>query len=217
MNADGVVDNSDWFNKKPALFERHPLINLPYLIDGETIVTQSNSCLSYVGRKYNMYGSTFEENILCDTLLCEVFDLRNKVVGFAYSSKGSNKDDAVTFLESTNFNLNKLNVFKSKSLSDSYLVGNSATAPDFHLYEMIDQLKIIARVHDISDIIETSYPALSKFYSSFAALPQNQKYLSSSLAKLPMNNVMASLGSNPDGSKYSGGTECDWYGASGIY
>jgi len=42
----------EWFAKdKPALVARNSYINLPYVIDGDTVVTQSNSVLLYLGRK----------------------------------------------------------------------------------------------------------------------------------------------------------------------
>ena len=36
---------------KPELAKKNPLINLPYVVDGETVVTQSNSVLIYLGKK----------------------------------------------------------------------------------------------------------------------------------------------------------------------
>jgi glutathione S-transferase len=46
---------SPWFaQRKPQLKQLNPLINLPFVIDGEVVVTQSNACLAYLGRKFNM-------------------------------------------------------------------------------------------------------------------------------------------------------------------
>jgi hypothetical protein len=36
---------------KPELAKKNPCINLPYLIDGDRVVTQSNSILLHLGRK----------------------------------------------------------------------------------------------------------------------------------------------------------------------
>ena len=38
------------------LKQLNPLINLPYLIDGDVIVSQSNACFTYLGRKFDMLG-----------------------------------------------------------------------------------------------------------------------------------------------------------------
>ena len=37
--------------EKPVLKQKNSLINLPYLIDGDLVVTQSNSVLLYLGKK----------------------------------------------------------------------------------------------------------------------------------------------------------------------
>merc|ERR1711865_47225 len=41
-----------WFGaKKPELAARNSLINLPFIVDGEQVITQSNSCMLYLGQK----------------------------------------------------------------------------------------------------------------------------------------------------------------------
>ena len=37
-----------WFGPKEALKEKNALMNLPYIIDGDTVVTQTLACLKYV-------------------------------------------------------------------------------------------------------------------------------------------------------------------------
>ena len=46
---------------KPVLSKKNPLMNLPYVIDGETVITQSNACLLYLGRKFNLNGKNEDE------------------------------------------------------------------------------------------------------------------------------------------------------------
>ena len=81
---------------------------------------------------------------------------------------------------------------------------------------MIDQFKIMAKVHGSDDII-LSYIALEKFHADFSNLPENQKYLKSKLYTYPMNNKSASLGSAPNGGKFDAETGCDWNTFDGIY
>jgi hypothetical protein len=79
QHEDGSWGNSTWFSqRKPELKQLNPLINLPFVIDGDVVhpppppagnfissplhlipalqqvVTQSNACLAYLGRKFNM-------------------------------------------------------------------------------------------------------------------------------------------------------------------
>lgn len=75
VSEDGSFEGTcgqKWFSVKNTLKEVHPLINLPYVIDGTMIITQSNACLQYVGRKLSMMGKNEEEQSYCEQLLCEV-------------------------------------------------------------------------------------------------------------------------------------------------
>ena len=81
-------DRDVWFNAKPPLKAGNPLMNLPYIIDGDVVVAQTNACFSYLGRKLGLWGSTEAEVVDCEQLLCELMDLRNQMVGFAYSPAG---------------------------------------------------------------------------------------------------------------------------------
>ena len=56
---------------------KNALANLPYVIDGETVVTQSNACLLYLGRKLGLMGGTKAETAKAEQTLMQVFDLRN--------------------------------------------------------------------------------------------------------------------------------------------
>ena len=51
-------DASNWFAYKPHLKEMNPLINLPYIVDGDIVISQTNACFTYLGRKFNMLGTT---------------------------------------------------------------------------------------------------------------------------------------------------------------
>lgn len=64
----GGWDTSEWFSVKPALVEKNPFMNLPYVIDEEAdlILTQSNPCLLYLARKYNLAGKTPLETVYVD-------------------------------------------------------------------------------------------------------------------------------------------------------
>ena len=53
-----------WFGgDKPALQKKNALMNLPYVVDGETVVTQSNSVLLYLGKNI-MRGAAASPRIL---------------------------------------------------------------------------------------------------------------------------------------------------------
>ena len=80
----GGWDTSDWFDKKPALKEKNALMNLPYVIDGEHTIAQTNACFAHLGRVLGLYGSNYAETLKVEQCLCQVMDLRNDAVGAFY-------------------------------------------------------------------------------------------------------------------------------------
>lgn len=219
---DGGWDISSWMqDAKPALKEKNPLMNLPYICDSEGgeefYVAQTNACFMYLARKLGMAGSTPAELSACEQLLCEIMDVRNKVVGTAYDGPANNCAEAASKLFGiVDGMLEKLSLWLQKKGGRAFLVGNSATAPDFHLFEMLDQLNLIAAQFSLDSPVN-KYSALATFYTEFKALPENQKYLSSPLAALPMNNKMASFGAVEDGGAWSPEKDKKYSHLNGVY
>ena len=91
----GGFDMSAWKDAKPALRAKNPLMNLPYILDGDVVVTQTNACFSYLGKKIGLFGSNELEASQCEQLLCEIYDLRGAMVGFAYGPSSSDEDAKV--------------------------------------------------------------------------------------------------------------------------
>ena len=68
----GGWDVSDWFDKKPELLEKNQLMNLPYVIDGDQIIAQTNACFAHLGRVLGLYGSNYAETVKVEQCLCQV-------------------------------------------------------------------------------------------------------------------------------------------------
>ena len=87
------------------------------------------------------------------------------------------------------------------ALNDTpFLVGNSPTAPDFHMFEMLDQHEILAKFLKTKSFLATEnekgkllYSNLRKFYGDFKLLPQLQDYFAGDAYQLPINNIVISL------------------------
>lgn len=222
QKPDGGFDGSSWFDEKPALKAQNPLMNLPYIKVGDMVISQTNACFVYLGRILNMLGSNEKETSECEQLLCEIFDIRNAMVGFAYNSAVCNKDGATAVIDKVankNGSFSKLELWLSTKItsgsSGTFLVGNSATAPDFHLYEMLDQYTKLAEYYQLNPFL-VSFPLLAQFKLSFEALPQNQKYLQSKLALLPFNNKSAGFGATVTGDTWKVGMTYD-FAQTGLY
>lgn len=216
---------SDWHSKdKAVLKEKNPLINLPYVIDGDVVITQTNACMSYLGRKLNLWGTNDVEVSACEQLLCELYDLRGSMTGVAYGADGKNMEKVAAMIkrQSQHGNLYKLDLHLSRnplfSETSPFLVGGHCTAPDFHLFEMLDQYNLMATiVLDNKDFLETM-PRLKTFYHAWLKHEKMQKYLESDLHKLPLNSAGAKFGSCLDRTKtFDPATDSLHADASGIY
>lgn len=215
---EGGFSASPWMELKPALKEVNPLMNLPYMKDGDILITQSNACLVYLGKKFDMLGGNFKEEMDCHQLLCEVMDLRNQAVRFFY---GGDVTTVVQWLEtmmSSNSNFAKLEAWKALNNPSvlTAFIGVSPTVVDFHIWEMCDQFRICAKLFSAPDPL-LQFPLLQQFHHHFREIPRNQRYFQSKLAELPLNNLSAVIGSTPSGVQYVHGQKNDWKGSSGTY
>jgi Glutathione S-transferase, C-terminal domain len=176
--------------------------------------------LIYLGTKLGLLGKNQLETIKCHELLCEIMDLRNKMTGgFCYSQHEDIAAAAAKLLRDTAGIFEKLSLVLAANVAGggSFFVGDSATAPDFHAWEMFEQYSTMASFFGLPPALE-SFPNLAAFHSSFKALPQNAKYFSSPLyTKLPFNNKIASFGATVDGSAWTRGMEYDFGSLSGTY
>jgi glutathione S-transferase len=224
-DVDGAWEFSAWRSVKPELKAANPLINLPWVHcpGSDRKVTQSNACFAHIGRKTGLWGRDDEEIICCEEFLCEVMDIRNMVIPFSYSAVDKCKDTVAKFLgglldKNSAFAKMEL-VMSGKSKTDMFLVGGHATAPDFHLFEMIYQVKEIMRVFRVeTDPFQAACPCLCDFYAWFSALPENKRYLESKLhTDLPINNKMAGFGASPNGLPWTRGQSYDYNKLTGIF
>ena len=181
-----------WFEgRKPELLKKNPLVSLPFVVDGETVITQSNQCLLYVARKYGLAG-TPETVDAVEQILLEVFDLRNATVSVAYCQEPREKFLEIMsahFSGTVKTSLDKLEscfVFYGKTFACT----DTPSVCDFHLWEMLDQHEMMKDVVGVESPLSTR-PKLAAFYKAFRELPQLQKYFASEAYKLPVNNIYA--------------------------
>lgn len=213
-------DMERWFvQDKPKLKTENPLINLPYVrVNKGMVVTQTNACFAHVGRALKMFGSNKKEAVQCEQLLCEVMDIRNKIVDLSYGGGGNDKESASKVVANAKSSFGKIATWLAAKPKGTctFLVGRKASAPDFHLYEMMDQFTALAAFHGI-DTPFSAESVLLEWFVAFRALEQNQRYLTSVLAKLPVNNKMAQWGATRGGEEWTAETTYDWANDEGIF
>ena len=227
-----TYDGSEWHDSdKIDLKKRNSLINLPYMelvnsSGDELLISQSNACLSFLGRKFNMFGKNEVEESKCEQLLLETNDLRSVITSFAYTHY-KNKDleneaaKEVFTKAFQNNNAGKIQKFENwmKENQDDknyFLINNETTIPDFNLFDILDfyveflQYYNFATDKNKTNIFnELGYPNISKFYNNFIQLPKMQKYLNSIFYTLPYTNKSARFGSGIKGDTWNHTSQVD--------
>lgn len=225
-NAEGTdFDHSAWFSVKPGFKARNALINLPYVQIGDRLITQTNACFLALGRHLGMLGDNEDELIQCEQLLCEAMDLRNRVVAVVYPADQDLAHFLHNAVNNANGQLAKLELWLQRKYEGEspaeealFFVGMRASAPDFHIWELLDQLLRMASFAGVDNLLAT-LPVLQTFHARFATLPANARYLQSGLFRLPCNNNNAkTFGATPSGAVWKmKETEHSWRGLSGLY
>lgn len=207
--------SSEYFTEKPTLRERYhqPLMNLPYIVDRKerAVVCQTNACFSYLAREIGMWGESSLDISKCEELLCEIYDIRNIMTGFAYGTPVAERETAGRdAVKKAKGSFKKIETILSSSSDPHYLVGGKATAPDFHLFEMLDQYEDLCKDVSAGDLYER-FPCLKAFKINFESLSENQLYLKSQMhTQTPINNCMAVFGSAPGRPLYKRGQAAPW-------
>ncbi|KAH8044539.1 glutathione transferase [Aureococcus anophagefferens] len=84
-NTYGADMKETWFGAdKPQLLENNSCMNLPYIVDGPIVVTQSNSCAVYLGKKLGIDSGELGAFAHNHTVLDQTMDLRNDLMKVVY-------------------------------------------------------------------------------------------------------------------------------------
>nr|AEI27296.1 mu-class gst glutathione S-transferase [Cipangopaludina cathayensis] len=178
--GDGPEFSRDaWLKVKPTLGLDFP--NLPYYIDGDIKITQSNAILRYIARKHNLLGQTEQEQVNVDMMVENAMDFRNGVVRLCYNPDYEKLlKDYIPQCKET------LKGFEKWLKNKSWFAGDNLTLADFPMYELLDQHRIM-----VPGILD-DYPKLKAFMDAFEALPSIKTYMASDkFMKRPLNKVAA--------------------------
>eukprot|EP00854_Cymbomonas_tetramitiformis_P025853 gene25853-31637_t len=178
-----------WFGgAKPPLAEKNSCINLPYIIDGDDIITQSNTCCLYLGKKLGIDDEAlFFTN---HTVLDQTMDLRNDLMKIVYPfGSVKNKEEFPAAAKdhlagSATVNLTKLEGF----CKGPYMCGSAPQSGDFALFEMLDQHQSICKSIGEPDILD-QHPKLKALHAAMKGDAALSKYFASDCySKWAQNN-----------------------------
>ena len=179
---DGTIDKSQWFDEKHKLGLDFP--NLPYLIDGDLKITQTNAILQYCAEKAGMDGRTAEERAKVAMLFGLSGDVRSRYTRAAYSPEfHSMKADLLTFLHKKLGELNRY--LETVESQFAFLVSAEVTYVDLLWYDLLDQFL------RLSPTILADFPSLEIFYKRVHVLPQVESYRTSDRYIQKFNNTAA--------------------------
>ena len=170
---------SGYYTEKATKFipEYTPFMNLPSLADEDEkeVITQLNACLYYAGKICGMMGQSPVEETKCVQYLCEIYDLRCTMTDYVYAGTGT----AESVIKSGQGHFSKFENLLKKKEKKCFTVGDSMSAPDFHLFEMIDQYDGFQKSIDPTADILADYPNVRTFFVEFSKL----EYVQSSLTR----------------------------------
>ncbi|MCL4142903.1 UNVERIFIED_CONTAM: hypothetical protein GTU68_013316, partial [Idotea baltica] len=177
------TNQTDYLKDKFSLGFDFP--NLPYYIDGNIKITQSNAILRYIAAKTNTAGKTQEERVKVSMLECEAYDMRKAFAILCYDPKFEEKKGA--YLSETLPNkLKQLSTFLG---NQKWFVGEDVTYADFFLYEVLDcHLVLCPTCLD-------NFPKLKNFQTRIESLKPIKEYMESGrFIKYPLNGRGAKFG-----------------------
>ncbi|XP_074044458.1 glutathione S-transferase Mu 7-like isoform X2 [Macrotis lagotis] len=142
--------------------------NLPYLIDGNIKITQSNAILRYIGRKHKMCGDTEEERVRVDILESQAMDFRMQLVRVCHNPNFENM--RLIYLQQLPKSLHLFSCFLG---TRKWFAGKKMTFVDFSMYDILDlNLKFLPTCLDL-------FPNLQEFLTRFEGLKKISAYMNS--------------------------------------
>jgi len=206
--AYGADMKETWFGAdKPELVKKNSCMNLPYILDGDMVVTQSNTCAFYLGKRLAIDSDDLKASVHNHTVLDQAMDLRNDLMKIVYPF-GAVKDKAA-FPEAAKAHMAGTatnNFTKLEGFCEGLFMGGATPqSGDFMLFEMLDQHQSICAAIGEPCILD-SFPKLKAMHAAMKALPELAKYFSSDpyLKYAQNNGLYAHFTGQPEDFVYDG-------------
>lgn len=180
----------EWLAVKPTLGLSFP--NLPYLIDGELKMNQSQAILRYLAGKYHLRATNLADQALEDMLEGQIVDLRDRFVRSAYHKSYPTEADLQAELAALRTDLaHYLTELESYIGDRPWLTGTRLSFVDFIAYEYLDWYRDFVQPDCFAN-----YPKMAEYMKRFEELPQLREHLASvEYRKAPiLNPTRAKIG-----------------------
>ncbi|GAV06461.1 hypothetical protein RvY_16447 [Ramazzottius varieornatus] len=178
-----AVDGEKWFGGQKHSMGL-PFPNLPYLIDGNTKLTQSRAILKYLARKHGLVATSEEEMQKQDMVDGVLLDIQNNWGRLVYASEDFEQ-------EKQKFMKEKVDNFRGldKWLSNQqYVTGNKLNFLDFALLEQLE-----GHAAAMPELLN-QFPNLQKYRERMMNLKGVKEYLTSDRNPEDWNGPQAKWG-----------------------
>jgi glutathione S-transferase len=142
------TDADKWFQTdKPALIAKNPAVTLPYLRDGDKVITESDAIIVYVCHKAGkpeLLGRNADEQVQIATVYGITRDLHSAYVRFVYAKYDENNtfDKArEEYAKTSQAGLGKLNALIG---GRKFAAGDEITFVDFILADFLQTLGLLS-------------------------------------------------------------------------
>lgn len=161
------TNRDTWLSVKNTLDLELP--NLPYLIDGDTKLTQSLAILRYLGRKLDLAPETEVDRVRVEVLELQVFDWLIEAYKLWYLPKAEFEEKKGAYEETMDRKLNLLEAY----ITGPYVLGDKLTYVDLLLYTYLDSQRRF-----IPGLLKST-PKLDGLVKKIESLDQVSEYLNS--------------------------------------
>ena len=140
------ADNRDkWFQEiKPELSKKNPAITLPYLLDGDKVISESDAVVFYIlhkSGKLELFGRNADEQVAAATAYGVMRDIHSNYVSLVYGRYGDKpfEEAKPEFIEKFRPGLQKLNLL----LNERQFVAGEITWVDFAVADFMQTLRLM--------------------------------------------------------------------------
>ncbi len=186
---EGAEGRNKWFTEvKSKLQEKNPAITLPYLIDGDKVISESDAICVYIcykGNKPELMGRDMDEKVKMATIHGVYKDFHPiyiKLVYGTYTPENTFETALAEAIKNFQPHLKKLNGI----LGNGEFLAGGLTWIDFAIADFLQTLSLM------SEEILKPFPKLTEYWKRVWALPELKGYFSSDRFKeRPCNNYVA--------------------------
>lgn len=177
-----TFDRSHWLDDKFKLGLDFP--NLPYYVDGDVKISQSQVILRHLARKHGLDGKTEADKVRVELALAQVSDYQMEFGRIVYNPQFHElKVDYKAGLP------DKLKALSNFLGDRKFVVGDYVTYVDFVLFEYLE-----VQSNFVNGLLK-DYPVLDAYHKRVLALPAIDKYVKSDkFIKFPFNGAPAYFG-----------------------